>query len=139
MVQTDQHRHFDQIRILIFDDHPIVRVGIKSILVRERDFLVCGDVGTAEMALSAIPISVPHVAIVDVRHCEENDLDLIRKIVALEEGVRVLAYSMQDDQIHAERALGAGAMGYINKREGLHRIVAAIRTVVASKVYQKRK
>lgn len=122
-------------RIVIVDDHPIVREGLRVLLSREVDFNVCGDVGTALEALALIRSESPDAAIVDVVLGNESGLELIRDIKSLDIGVRILAYSMHDDLLYAERALAAGAMGYINKRNGIRSIIEALRMVMAGEVF----
>jgi DNA-binding NarL/FixJ family response regulator len=123
------------IRIAIVDDHAAIREGLRTLLEREQSFEVCGDVGTVTDALNLVRLESPNVAIVDISIGDESGLDLIRRIRELDDKVCVLAWSMYDDLLYAERALGAGAMGYINKREGIRKIVDAVRVVKAGDVY----
>lgn len=122
-------------RIVVVDDHPVVREGLRALLSCEADFLVCGDAGTNADALNLIRAEAPDAVIVDVLLDHESGLDLIRDIKTLNPRVRVLAHSMHDDQNYAERALAAGAQGYINKREVPHKIIAALRMVLSGEVY----
>lgn len=123
------------IRILIVDDHSAIREGLRSLLSREPGIEICGDAGTVTAALNLVREEAPTMAIVDISIGDESGLELIRRIKELNTGVRVLAWSMYDDLLYAERALGAGAMGYINKREGTRKIVEAIRTIKVGEVY----
>ncbi len=135
MIEERKLLHFESIRIIIVDDHPIVREGLRILLGRDSRFDVCGDVGTAAEALELIAATAPHLAIVDVLLDDENGLDLIRKIKGLHQNIRIVACSMYDDLLYAERALGVGAMGYINKRTGISKITDAIRMVMAGEVF----
>ena len=123
------------VRILIVDDHASIREGLSSLPSREPGFEVCGDVGTVAASGAAwFATNLPTLAIVDISIGDESGLDLIRRIRESDEKVRVLAWSMFDDLLYAERALGAGAMGYINKRESIRKIVEAIRAINAGDV-----
>jgi len=123
------------VRILIVDDHAAIREGLRSLLSREPDIEVCGDAGNAMTALNLVRKESPGLAIIDISIGDESGLDLIRRVRELDPNIRVLAWSMYDDLLYAERALSAGAMGFINKREGTHTVVEAIRTIRAGNVY----
>jgi DNA-binding NarL/FixJ family response regulator len=123
------------VRILIVDDHASIREGLRAILSREPGIDVCGDAGDAMAAMKLVREESPTLAIVDISIGDESGLDLIRRIRELDATVRILAWSMYDDLLYAERALSAGAMGFINKREGTRTIVLAIRSIVAGNVY----
>ena len=90
--------------IIVDNDHPVVREGIRALLSREIGFEVCGDAGTAAEALELVRKSQPHVAVVDVLLDNENGLDLIRSINRCNRNVKVLACSMYDDRLYAEGA-----------------------------------
>ncbi len=123
------------VRILIVDDHASAREGLSLILNREPGLEVCGDAGTAAAALKLVSELSPTLAIVDISIGDESGLDLIRRIKELDDSVRILAWSMYDDLLYAERSLGAGAMGFINKREGTREIIKAILVIKAGDVY----
>lgn len=135
MAEKKTRKSSSAIRILIVDDHAAIREGLRSLLSREPGFEVCGDVGTAAATLNLVRAESPTLAIVDISIGDESGLDLIRRIKELDANVRVLAWSMYDDLLYAERALGAGAMGFINKREGTKKIIEAIRTINTGDVY----
>jgi DNA-binding NarL/FixJ family response regulator len=135
MAQSSSRKLGCGIRILIVDDHAAIREGLCSLLGREPGFEVCGDVGTVAAALAFIRLEPPTVAVIDISIGNESGLDLIRRIRELNDSIRILAWSMYDDLLYAERALAAGAMGYINKRESVHTIVLAIRAIKAGDVY----
>jgi DNA-binding NarL/FixJ family response regulator len=122
-------------RIIIVDDHPVVREGLRAVLSRESQFEVCGDVGTAAAALDLVRSQSPDVAVVDILLDNENGLDLIYRLKSLSLGIRMLACSMYDEHLYAERALAAGAMGYLNKREASRKIIEVIRTIMGGEVY----
>lgn len=123
------------IRIVIVDDHPVVREGLRAMLGRESGFEVCGDAGAIAEAMELVRLQSPHLTVVDMLLDNENGMDLIRKIRGLNRNVRMLACSMYDDLLYAERALAAGAMGYVNKRAGMCKIIEAIRVVMAGDVF----
>jgi DNA-binding NarL/FixJ family response regulator len=127
------------IRVVIVDDHTSVREGLRLILNQESDIEVCGEAGTVAEALLIISDESPNVAIIDIRLGDENSLDLIRRLKARDKSIRILVWSMYDDLLYAERALSAGAMGYINKQEATAKIVRAIRKLMDGEVFVSEK
>lgn len=123
------------IRVAIVDDHPSMREGLRALLDREGGFDVCGEAGDVQEAIEMIGDALPDVAIVDISLGNDNSLDLIRRLKANNNTAQILAWSMFDDLFYAERALAAGALGYINKREPTQKIFAAIRKVNGGEVY----
>jgi DNA-binding NarL/FixJ family response regulator len=121
--------------VLIVDDHPIVREGLAALLSNYPEFHVCGEAGDIATALTFVGADSPDVAIVDISLQDENGLDLIRRIKARNPHVRMLVASMYDESLYAERALAAGAMGYINKQVAGRNIVSAIRQILDGRVY----
>jgi DNA-binding NarL/FixJ family response regulator len=122
-------------RILLVDDHAIVRYGIAQLISREPDLVVCGEEEDAGKALSAIERLKPHLVIADISLKESSGLELMRNIKARFSGVRVLVVSGHDESIYAEIAFRAGALGYLMKDEVLNRVVLAIRRVLSGNVY----
>ena len=114
-------------RILLVDDHAIVRYGIAQLISREPDLVVCGEEEDAGKALSAIERLKPHLVIADISLKESSGLELMRNINPRFSGVRVLVVSGHDESIYAEIAFRAGALGYLMKDEVLNRVVLAIR------------
>lgn len=121
--------------VLIVDDHPIVREGLAALLSNYPEFRVCGEAGDIATALTFVDASSPDVAIVDISLQDENGLDLIRRIKSRNQNVRILVASMYDESLYAERALAAGAMGYINKQVAGRNIVSAIRQILDGRIY----
>ncbi|HEY1791755.1 MAG TPA: response regulator transcription factor [Opitutaceae bacterium] len=117
-------------KILIVDDHPLVREGLKLLINQERDLTVCGEVGGCAEALDVVNRLQPDAAIVDLSLGAESGLDLVKRLQGLPQAPRVLVLSMHDEAIYAERSLRAGALGYMMKRESSGRIVAALREVL---------
>jgi len=125
----------DPIRIAIVDDHPIVRKGLTEVIGHEPGMTVCGESDSSAGGLDVIRRERPDVAIVDLSLGLESGLSLVKQLDALLPGVRVLVLSMHDETLHAERALSAGARGYIMKQEAMQNLIAAIRCVADGKTY----
>jgi DNA-binding NarL/FixJ family response regulator len=122
-------------RVLIVDDHPAVREALAVRLGRLPDVEVCGEAADADEALRLAAASDPDVAVIDIALKTSNGIDLIKRLKARNERIRMIVWSMYSDDLYAERALRAGAMGYINKEEATDKIVEAIRQVLDGKVY----
>ena len=122
-------------RVFLVDDHPIVRYGFAQLLATAPDIEVCGQAADARAALDALVATAPHVLIVDVSLGATNGIDLIRDIKERLPNAFVLVVSMHDEHLYAERALRAGASGYIMKHEATDAIVRAIRSVAAGGLF----
>ncbi|HEX5109229.1 MAG TPA: response regulator transcription factor [Vicinamibacterales bacterium] len=122
-------------RILIVDDHPIVRLGIRQMLAAERDLEVCGEAESADAARQLIRSTRPDLAIVDLSLAQGSGLDLVRSLHESESTLPVLVLSMHDEALFAERVIRAGARGYIMKREAITGLVGAIRQVLSGRIY----
>jgi DNA-binding NarL/FixJ family response regulator len=122
-------------RIFIVDDHPIVREGLSLMMNREPDMVVCGEAEEATKALQVITSTKPDFLIVDISLAGPDGLDLLKSIRARYPTMPVLVLSMHDEAIYAERALRAGANGYIMKQEATERVLVAVRQILANKVY----
>jgi DNA-binding NarL/FixJ family response regulator len=122
-------------RILIVDDHPIVREGLAARLARQPDLKVCGEAEDVADALEIVKTAKPDLVIVDLSLKTGQGLELIKKIKARNDDVKMLVSSMYDESLYAERALRAGASGYINKQEISEKLIDAIRQVLAGKMY----
>lgn len=122
-------------RILIVDDHPLVRTGFAQLIGDCPDLEVCGEAGDMAEALKLIDSSEPDLTIVDLSLAGGSGLDLIEHIKSRDRDILMLVASMHDETLYAERVLAAGARGYINKQEAQDRIIQAIRTVLSGKVY----
>jgi len=121
-------------RILIVDDHPMMREGLGSLLAAQPDLEVCGEAETASQALDLIPSRRPGIVIADITLPGKSGIELIKDISAMYPEVITLAVSMHDETVYAERVLRAGARGYIMKKEGGKRILEAIRRVRSGEV-----
>ena len=121
--------------ILVVDDHSIVRHGLASLLAREKDFVILGEAGSYEEALEAMTKQTPDVAIVDITLKDKNGLDLIRDAREKYPDIKYLVLSMHDEYVYAEKALRAGAQGYVMKEKADEVIVDALRTVLRGEVF----
>jgi len=122
-------------RVLIVDDHPILRHGIAQLIAREPDFDACAEAGSVDEALAMLADRPVDVAIVDLSLEEQSGMELIRRALARHPTLLCLVLSMHDERLHAERALRAGARGYLMKQEATRKIVAALRQVRAGRIY----
>jgi len=121
-------------KILLVDDHPLMRRGQADLLERERDLTVCGEAGTARAAMEAIAKLQPDLVLVDMALPDKDGLELIKDIQAIYPGLPVLAMSMQDESLYAPRVLRAGGRGYVMKGDAPEQLATAIRTVLNGQV-----
>jgi DNA-binding NarL/FixJ family response regulator len=121
-------------RILIADDHPMVREWLAQLINREPNLVVCGEAADAAQTLQAIETLRPDMAVVDLTMEGTHGTDLIKDIASRYKGLLVLVLSMHDEPLYAERALRAGARGYVTKREGAEKIRQAILRVLAGEI-----
>src|SRR5271165_2447959 len=126
-----QSRH----RILIVDDHPMMREGLRTLIGRERDLIVCGEAETAGQALDAVAKLKPDLVLADITLPGPNGIELIKDICALQQSMLILVISMHDESLYAERVMRAGARGYIMKQESAPTMMQAIRQVLAKRIY----
>ena len=122
-------------KVLIVDDHPTAREGLAIRVASQPDMEVCGQAADTAAAVKLLEAVRPDVVVVDIRLETGNGLDLVERISARDESIGILVWSMYPDKIYARRALQAGALGYINKRQATIRIVEAIRCVRDGRIY----
>ncbi|MEN6498044.1 MAG: response regulator transcription factor [Thermoguttaceae bacterium] len=122
-------------RILIVDDHPIVRHGMAELICQEEDLEVCGEAGDTAEAMHLVEQCCPEIVIVDISLDGDNGIELIEQIKARYPQTKMLVSSIHDEKVFAGRALRAGAMGYVSKRENVRKIVNAIRRVIRGEIY----
>lgn len=122
-------------RILVVDDHPIVRQGLALLINQEADLVVCGEAEEAMGAMHVLASSKPDVLIVDISLNGPDGLDLLKNIRNLHPTLPVLILSMHDESIYAERALRAGANGYIMKQEATEKVLVALRRILGGEIY----
>ena len=121
--------------VFIMDDHPIVRQGLALLINREPDLAVCGDAEEAGSALRRIEELKPDLIVVDISLNGPDGLDLLKDIRVRDVNLPVLILSMLDESLYAERALRAGANGYIMKQEATDRVLVAIRRILSGEIY----
>jgi DNA-binding NarL/FixJ family response regulator len=126
---------FEKRKVLIVDDHPMVRRGLVDLICREPDLAVCGEASDEVSALRIVTAASPDVVIIDLSLQGGHGIRLIEQIKALGTGSRLLVFSMHDETLFAERALRAGALGYLNKHEPTEKIMEALREVLAGRIY----
>jgi DNA-binding NarL/FixJ family response regulator len=122
-------------RILIVDDHPIVRQGLTELINQEEDLMVCEQAEDAAEAMGIIKKLKPDMAIVDISLKETSGMELIKDIKVKHPNLVILALSMHDESLYAERALRAGAKGYVMKAEATEKVVTAIRKILSGQIY----
>jgi DNA-binding NarL/FixJ family response regulator len=122
-------------RILLVDDHAVVRYGIAQLINRQADLVVCGEEENASNAMSAISKLKPDLVIADISLKDSSGLELMRNIKAQYSGMPVLVVSAHDESIYAEIAFRAGALGYLMKQEALDKVISAIRRVLSGNIY----
>ncbi len=122
-------------RILIVDDHPIFRMGMAELLNQEDDFEVCAVAEDIVSARKAIVEFDPDLAIIDIALAGDNGLDLVKEITVGNKCIHILVLSMHDESVWAERAIRAGAKGYIMKREASETVISALRNIVDGKIH----
>jgi DNA-binding NarL/FixJ family response regulator len=128
-----------KIKIFLVDDHPLVREGLVNLIAQHSDLEVCGEAGNEPQALELIGTVQPSVAIVDISLENGSGIELLKSIKAIYPAVKTLVLSMHDESLYAERALRAGARGYIMKREAAKKIIEGIRCVLSGKLYVSEK
>lgn len=122
-------------RILLVDDHAVVRFGIGQLINREPDLVVCGEEEDAGRAMRAIESLKPNLVIADISLKDSSGLELMRNIKAQYPRMPVLVVSAHDESIYAEIAFRAGALGYLMKQEALEKVVTAVRRVLGGNIY----
>lgn len=135
MARGKQQIKLGKAKIIIVDDHPIVRQGLADLINQEKDLAVCGQAEDAAGAMKAIRELEPDVVIVDITLADSSGIELIKDIKIQYPDLPVLTLSMHDESLYAERALRAGAKGYIMKGETTKSVVTAIRKVLAGQIY----
>jgi DNA-binding NarL/FixJ family response regulator len=122
-------------KIMIIDDHPLVRIGFRLMIETEPGLSLCCEAASIDEALALIRHSSPDLAVVDLSLPDGSGLDLIKRMLAKRPELLVLVYSMHDEDLFAERVLLAGAKGYINKQEGGEQVITAIKQILDGKIY----
>jgi DNA-binding NarL/FixJ family response regulator len=126
-------------RILVVDDHPMMRQGLAQLVGAETDLIICGEAENAESALDCLKTLRPDLVLADISLPGKNGLELIKDFQALQPGLPVLVISMHDESLYAERVLRAGGRGYVMKQEGGKKLMLAIRQVLGGQIYVSEK
>jgi DNA-binding NarL/FixJ family response regulator len=126
-------------RVFVVDDHPLVREGLANLVKAQPDLMVCGEAEDSTQAITRICKARPHVALIDISLKNESGLELVKDLRSQFPQVALIVLSMHDEALYAERALRAGAQGYVMKREASKNVLAAIRRVLEGGVYVSEK
>lgn len=122
-------------RVLVVDDHPIVRQGLALLINQESDLLVCGEAEEATGAMNVLASVKPDILILDISLNGPDGIDLLKNVRSSHPTLPVLILSMHDESIYAERALRAGANGYIMKQEATEKVLIALRRILSGEIY----
>jgi DNA-binding NarL/FixJ family response regulator len=122
-------------KVFLVDDHPLVREWLTNLIAQHDDLTVCGEAESVQQALDGISQTNPDVAIVDLSLAGGSGLDVVKNVRVSQPSTAVIVLSMHDERLYAERALRAGARGYIMKRETTSNIIAAIHEVLSGKIH----
>ena len=122
-------------RVIVVDDHPIVRQGLAQMIDREPDLVVCGEAEEAHAALQAIAALKPDIVVIDISLNGPSGIEMLKTLRQTDPKLRVLILSMHDEMVYAERALRAGANGYIMKQEATEMVLVALRRILGGEVY----
>jgi DNA-binding NarL/FixJ family response regulator len=131
-------RSTDHIRVYMVDDHPAIREAIRDTIESTIDMEICGEAGSSDEAFRDIENLQPDVAIVDISLDDAHGLDLVQNVRSQHPDVRMIVFSMYDENVYAERAIRAGAAGYLMKSEPTKNIIEAIRSAHEGEVYLSR-
>lgn len=129
------YQNRNKTKVLIIDDHKMVVQGLTALLHKEPDFVVCGDAYDVQSGLTAIENTRPDIVIADLSLQDSHGLDLVKYMKESHPNVSVIVLSMHDETIYAERAIRAGAKGYIMKDESYDKVVDAIRAVTDGNLF----
>jgi DNA-binding NarL/FixJ family response regulator len=132
---VNEKKHSRKTRVLVVDDHPIIRQGLAQMIGHEEDMEVCGQAEDMNSALAAVEKLKPDIAVIDISLKGTSGVELIKAVKTRQPSVKMLALSMHDEALYAERCLKAGAGGYIMKHEPPEKVIQAIRQVFAGQIY----
>jgi DNA-binding NarL/FixJ family response regulator len=122
-------------KVLLVDDHPILRQGLARMINQEADLTICGEAEDAAKAFEAAGSLHPDIAVVDISLKGSNGIELIKNLKARYPTLPILVLSMHDESLYAERALRAGSLGYIMKEEASEQVLVAIRKVLTGEIF----
>ncbi|MDB6031061.1 MAG: two component transcriptional regulator, LuxR family [Verrucomicrobiales bacterium] len=124
-----------KIKVLLVDDHPILRKGLGQLINHESDMMICGEAEDSPKAFELVGTLSPDVMVVDVSLKGGNGIELIKNVKARYPELPILVLSMHDESLYAERALRAGSLGYIMKEEAIEQVLVAIRRVITGEIF----
>lgn len=127
--------HRPAARIMIVDDHPLVRKALAELISSEPNLEVAGEAGDVADALQQLDACHPDLVIIDISLAKGNGLELIKQIKARDPEIKMLVSSMHDESLYAERALRAGAKGYINKQAAMDQVIEAVRQILRGGIF----
>jgi len=122
-------------KILLVDDHPMMRAGLAQLINRQHDMVVCAEAGQPSEVFDLITRTKPDLVLTDLTMPGRGGLEFIKDLIALHPDLRILVISMHDEVVYAERCLRAGARGYIMKESGSENLLAALRRVIEGQTY----
>lgn len=128
-----------KVKVLVVDDHPVVRKGIVHLINNQPDLVVCAETESGRGAIDVITATKPDMAIIDLTLQDTSGIEVIKNVRAMHPHLPMLVLSMHDETLYAERVLRAGAKGYIMKQEATENLLEAIRRVMSGEIYLSRK
>ena len=128
-----------KIKVLLVDDHPILRAGLRRLIDAEADMMVCGEAEDGPRAFDLVGTLQPDIAVIDISLKGSNGIELIKNLKARYPELPTLILSMHDESLYAERALRAGSRGYIMKEEAIEQVLTAIRKVLGGEIFLSEK
>src|SRR5437867_944701 len=126
-------------KVLLVDDHPILRAGLGKLINQEADMVICGEAEDGPTAFELVGTLTPDIAVIDISLKGSNGIELIKNLKARYPELPTLVLSMHDESLYAERALRAGSLGYIMKEEAIEQVLVAIRRVLAGEIFLSEK
>lgn len=122
-------------RVLIIDDHPLLRQGVTALINGQKDFTVCGEIDDPRQTITAVQKTHPDVVVLDLSLHGTSGIDVLKNLKAQFPKIKVLILSMHDETVYAPRALKAGALGYIMKEEASEKVIDGLRRILTDQVY----
>jgi DNA-binding NarL/FixJ family response regulator len=129
----------DKARVLIVDDQPVVRERVAELITSEPDLTVCGETDDPRVALQLIAATKPALIVAGLALKDSHGLEFIKDVQVRHPKIAILVFSMYDETLYAERAIRAGASGFVTKRVPTHELLRAIRRVIAGEIYLSEK
>lgn len=128
-----------KIKVLLVDDHPILRAGLGRLINQEADMMICGEAEDGATAFDLVGTLNPDIAVIDISLKGSNGIELVKNLKARYPELPTMVLSMHDESLYAERALRAGSLGYIMKEEAIEQVLVAIRKVLQGEIFLSEK